>query len=42
MVGNWGLILFASQDRIVWVVDDAASPNGAASDQAVDLVEVRV
>ena len=42
MIGNRGLILFASQDRIVRVVDDASSPDGAASDQAVDLVEVRV
>ena len=42
MVGNRGLILFASQDGIVRVVDDASSPDGAASDQAIDLVEVRV
>ena len=34
--------MFTSQDRIVGVVDDAPSPDGTASDQAIDLVEVRV
>ena len=42
MVGYRGLILFVSQDRVVRVVDDASSPDGASSDQAIDLVEVRV